>query len=176
MEKQGEKTATNRSSLYIRNVIFGVEDSLVSMVGLLSGIALGNVPRGTILLTGVIYIFVEAFSMAVGSFLSEESVEQFENSQKDALPVGMAPAAGGSIMFVSSVVAGFIPLLPYLWFSGTTGLTVSIIVSLVALGILGYVSALAIKTKPLRRAFRMLVLGGSAIIIGALVSMFVRAA
>ena len=54
-----------------------MEDSLVSTVGLLSGVAVANVPMTTILLTGLILIFVEAISMAAGSFLSEYSAEGY---------------------------------------------------------------------------------------------------
>jgi len=60
-----------------RNFIFGVEDSLVSTVGLLSGIAAADTSRFTIITTGIVLIFVEAFSMGIGSFLSEETSEQF---------------------------------------------------------------------------------------------------
>ena len=163
--------------VYIRNVVFGVEDSLVSTVGLLSGIDIGHVPNSTILFTGIVFIAVEAFSMAVGSFLSEESVEEYEvkeNGTAGTSKIGMTSAIGGTIMFVSFVVAGFVPLLPYLLSSGPTSLVTSIIISLVALGILGYISAKVTKAAPWKRTFRMLVLGGSAILIGAIVSFFVK--
>src|SRR5262245_46938731 len=62
---------------YFRNFVFGVEDSLVSTVGLLSGVAIAGLAREEIFLTGVILIFVEAVSMAAGSFLSESSAEEF---------------------------------------------------------------------------------------------------
>ena len=65
------------SASYIRNFVFGVEDSLVSTVGLLSGVAIAGVEQKYIFITGLILIFVEAFSMAVGSFLSEESAEKY---------------------------------------------------------------------------------------------------
>ena len=65
------------SALLVRNFVFGIEDSLVSTVGLLSGVAVAAVPRETIILIGVVLILVEAFSMAVGSFLSEQSTEEY---------------------------------------------------------------------------------------------------
>ena len=49
-------------ALYIRNFVFGVEDSLASTVGLLSGIATAGVNASTIVVTGAVLIFVEAFS------------------------------------------------------------------------------------------------------------------
>ena len=54
---------------YFSSFIFGVEDSLVSTVGLLSGVAVAGVTRTDIFITGIILIFVEAFSMGVGNFL-----------------------------------------------------------------------------------------------------------
>ena len=164
-------------SIYIRNVVFGVEDSLVSTVGLLSGIDIGHMPNSTILFTGIVFIAVEAFSMAVGSFLSEESVEEYEIKEDGTVKnpkIGMTSAVGGGIMFVSFVIAGFIPLLPYLLGSGISSLVSSIVISLVALGILGYASAKVTKAAPWKRTFRMIILGGSAIIIGAIVSYFVK--
>jgi VIT1/CCC1 family predicted Fe2+/Mn2+ transporter len=94
--------ARARSSLYLRNIIFGVEDSLVSTVGLLSGIAVEHVSSPTILLTGFVYITVEAFSMSVGSFLSEESAEEVA-AGKSVAP--LMPALGAFIMFGSFFVA-----------------------------------------------------------------------
>src|SRR3989344_3129963 len=70
--------------LYVRNFIFGAEDSLVSTVGLLSGVAIGGVAKVDILLPGMVLIFVEAFSMAVGSFLAEFSVRKLPTAMENA--------------------------------------------------------------------------------------------
>lgn len=85
------------SVLYVRNFVFGVEDSLVSTVGLLSGVAMAGVARQTIFLTGVILIFVEAFSMVVGSFFSELSAEEYE--KRGYVPIHKS-VAGSIIMFL----------------------------------------------------------------------------
>ena len=79
------KKPSKKYSLIIRNFTFGVEDSLVSTVGLLAGIALAGVGRETIVVTGLVLIFVEAFSMGVGSLLSEQSVEEYESSKEVSL-------------------------------------------------------------------------------------------
>jgi VIT1/CCC1 family predicted Fe2+/Mn2+ transporter len=100
------------SPTYVRNIIFGVEDSLVSTVGLLSGIAVAKVTNRTIVLTGLVLIFVEGFSMGVGSLLSEHSVEQLELKGEAKLET----SAGGAVaMFLSYFAAGFIPLAPYVF-------------------------------------------------------------
>lgn len=155
-----------RSALYFRNFIFGVEDSLVSTVGLLSGIAIGGVPRGTIFLTGIVLIVVEATSMAAGSFLSESSAQEYTGKKEDGRPV-----LGGSIMFVSYFAAGFIPLAPYLVIEPPVALYVSVSASLAALFILGVVSGTLSRTSPARRGARMLIVGGIATAIGVAAGM-----
>ncbi|HEY4517878.1 MAG TPA: VIT1/CCC1 transporter family protein [Candidatus Paceibacterota bacterium] len=156
-------------ALYIRNFVFGVEDSLVSTVGLLSGIATGQVPHATILLTGVIYIFVEGFSMAVGSFLSEESVEEYaaKGNVPDRLPI-----LGSVVMFISFVAVGFIPIVPYMLWQGSVAVTISIVLSLFVLFLLGFIHGKISHINAASRAVRMALLGGLAIVIGVLVGNF----
>ncbi|KKW20048.1 MAG: hypothetical protein UY63_C0002G0007 [Parcubacteria group bacterium GW2011_GWA2_51_10] len=150
---------------YFRNFIFGVEDSLVSTVGLLSGIAIANVPEKTIFLTGVVLIFVEAFSMAAGSFLSEASAEGYATG---ADAPTRSNFISGSIMFVSYLFSGFIPLFPYLLWPVATALSFSIIFSVAALFILGIVGARIAHTSLMKSGLRMATIGGIAIAFGLL--------
>lgn len=150
----------------LRSVIFGVSDSLVSTVGLLSGIDISGMPVSSIVLAGVVYAFVEAFSMAVGSFLSEQSVKEYaaqkEVSGKDAYTAGI-------VMFVSFVLASFIPIVAYLFMPVTHAIWVSIALSLAALFIVGMASAKVSNTGFVSRGLRMVILGGAAIMIGVIV-------
>lgn len=159
-------------ALYFRNFIFGGEDALVSTVGLLAGIAVGGVGRSDIILTGLVLIFVEALSMAVGSFLSESSTEEYL-AQKE-MPV-KTPLAGGVVMFFSYFILGFIPLAPYIVLDTKTAFWASIGVSLVALYLLGDYSGREAKISRRRSALKMVLLGGSAIAIGALIGRLVQA-
>lgn len=157
---------------YYRNFIFGVEDSLVSTVGLLSGIAIAGVPRETIFLSGIVLIFVEAFSMAAGSFLSEASAEEY--SLQRSVSEGRSMRAG-AIMFASYFFAGFIPLFPYMVAGPETALPLSILASFIALFILGAMGGIVSKTSILKSALRMIIVGGVAISIGVAVGAFFSA-
>ncbi len=154
------------SASYLRNFIFGVEDSLVSTVGLLSGVAITGAETRAIFVTGIILIFVEAFSMAAGSFLSEHSAEEF--AQKTEMPF-RGSFFLGSVMFVSYFFAGFVPLLPYVFFSINFAFWYSIGFSLLALLLLGVFSAKISKINFIKGGARMLVIGGIAIAVGILV-------
>lgn len=155
-----------QNSIFMRNLIFGVEDSLVSTVGLLAGLATQASTAHQLLVTGTIYVFVEGFSMSVGSFLSEESAEEYEAGKgvkhREAI-------TGAGVMFVTFIIAGFIPILPYLIFAGTNALWASIVVSVGLLALLGFVQAKFSKVNPWPRALRAAIFGGLAIGVGVLV-------
>jgi VIT1/CCC1 family predicted Fe2+/Mn2+ transporter len=154
------------SSVYVRTIIFGAVDSLVSTVALLAGIEAGSVATHVIVLTGVVYVFVEGFSMAIGSFLSEDSAQEY--AAKAAIPDAKTIRAG-IVMFVSFIAVGFIPIVPYIFFPGHAGLVLSIVVSIGTLGIFGYVQAKLSALPSSWRVIRMMLLGGFAIIIGIVV-------
>lgn len=151
---------------YFRSFIFGVEDSLVSTVGLLSGIAIADAPRKMIFLTGAVLIFVEAFSMAVGSFLSEYSAEGY--AHRAEVPPGKSIVAG-TVMFFSYFLSGFVPLFPYIILPMPLSFLLSILFSLAALFLLGCASARISRLNVLKGALRMFVIGGMAIAIGLVV-------
>jgi vacuolar iron transporter family protein len=161
-----------KKELYLRTVIFGVIDALVSNVGLLAGMSAAHTPHRTIVLTGIIYAFVEGFSMAIGNFLSEESVEEFEAkgevNDKNAYGAGAA-------MFVVSVLAAFVPILPYILFEGWMALGISVSASAVALFIVGIISGKMAQLPMAKHGLRMVVFGGAAIVIGMVVGVIVPA-
>ena len=160
------------SALYLRTIIFGINDSLVSTVGFLAGISVAGVPRSTIVLTGIIYALVEAFSMAMGDFLSEESAEEYisKSNVNDRSSVIAAV-----LMFISCVLASLIPLVPYIIFTSGTALIVSICLSVLSLFIVGMVGARFSRLPMLWRGARMAFLGGAAIAMGVAVGAFMQA-
>lgn len=60
----------------IREIVFGLEDSLVSTLGAVTGIAAGTGNTFVVILSGVVLIFVEALSMSAGSYLSSKSARE----------------------------------------------------------------------------------------------------
>lgn len=159
------------TAAYLRNFIFGVEDSIVSTVGLLSGVAIAGLGREEIFFAGVILIFVEAISMSTGSFLSESSAEEYMTRSGRASGRAYVSAL---IMFVSYFLSGFIPLAPYLLLPLEVAFWASIGVSLVALFALGVISGSVTRTRILAGGIRMLVIGGIAIAVGTLIGTLVE--
>lgn len=156
---------------YFKSFIFGVEDSLVSTVGLLSGVALAGMPPQTVVLTGVVLICVEAFSMAAGEYLSERETEEY---QSQSAVSGRVSLTASAIMFVSYFVSGLIPLMPYVGAtSAYSALPYSVAFSLGALCVLGLIGGRMTGTGYVRHAVRMVGVGGVAILVGILAGQIV---
>ena len=154
-----------QNAAYFRNFIFGVEDSLVSTVGLLAGIVAAGAARSQIILTGVVLICVEGFSMGVGSFLSERSAQEYMAESGGE----RMSARAAVIMLFSYCAAGLVPLFPYILWEPGTAFWLSIIFSIVALLALGLAGGRTTKTSVWKSGLRMALLGGIAIAIGAAV-------
>lgn len=95
---------------FARNFVYGVQDSLISTSGVVLGVSFANFSLHNILTTGYIVILVEALSMAYGSFISEDAfmkTAKMKYTQQTVLNYAI-------VMFLSYVLAGFIPLLPFI--------------------------------------------------------------
>lgn len=62
----------------IREVVFGMEDGLVSTMGAVTGIAAASQDHYIVLLSGLVIIAVESVSMGVGSYLSSKSEKEID--------------------------------------------------------------------------------------------------
>lgn len=153
----------SQKSKLLRNFTFGVEDSLVSTVGVLSGVAIAEQQKSQIILTGLILISVEAFSMAVGSLLTEQTADEFRIKREVSI---LREIPSSLVMFVSYFLSGLIPLSPYLILEVNTAFKLSVVLSLIALVLLGVFSARIARVSYLKAVMEMVLLGGLAVTVG----------
>ena len=155
---------------YLHSGFFGVEDSLVSTTGALAGIAVSAHSKEAILATALIIIAVESTSMAASEFVSEQTEEDVE---KEKMPA--SPLVSGLIIFVGYVVAGMVPLIPYLVFSNhLQAIAVSVVAALVGLVILGIYKGKVSHKSPTRSALEVFLIGGIAAMIGIAVGLIFK--
>ena len=62
----------------IRELVFGMEDGMVSTLGSVTGIAAATGDPFTTILAGLVIVAVESISMGVGSYLSSKSVRSID--------------------------------------------------------------------------------------------------
>lgn len=155
---------------YLRNFIFGAEDSLVSTVGLLSGVSFAGLTNREIILSGIILILVESISMGAGVYLSEDSANQLpQEGERDNT------IADAGIMLISYLLIGLIPLLPYVFSADTiTGFYWSVGLSLVALFCLGLFKGYVVGKHPIYSALKVFIVGSAVTAIAVSVGYFIK--
>ncbi len=113
-------------------MVFGIEDSLISTLGVVTGMASGTGSQSTIVLAGIVLVTVEALSMAAGEMISSQT-----EIEVDGLNDPHRPIVNGLVMGVAYVLAGVIPVGPYAMFAPSTALPVSILATALAIFLLG---------------------------------------
>jgi len=69
----------------IREFVFGIQDGLISTVGLLAGVQGATESNGVVILTGLTAMFAGAVSMAAGSYLSSSAEKEiFDKELREA--------------------------------------------------------------------------------------------
>lgn len=139
----------------MRNFIFGAEDSLVSTVGLLSGVSFAGLSSRAIIISGIILILVEALSMGAGVFIAEDSANEVQEASKKDNSV-----ADSIIMLISYLLIGIIPLLSYLFFDNTrTAFYWSVASSLLALFVVGVIKGIFVQKNPFWSGLKITLIG-----------------
>src|SRR3989339_1292415 len=87
---------------YLRSLMFGLQDGIVSTTGVVLGISTGVDSKAIIILAAFVAVTVEATSMAAGQYSSEKAVHQMDKTGKhtDNLFIGAV------IMFASYLLGG----------------------------------------------------------------------
>lgn len=206
----------------VREVVFGMEDGMVSTLGAITGIATATASHFTVVLAGAVVISVESIAMAVGSFLSSKSekeiderkleeerieIQKFRDEEQrelvdmyvaDGWPKELAgtmaetaakdddlllkemayrelkinpdnlekPFRNGVLMFFSYIVGGSIPISPYLFLPIHAALATSVIVTLLALFLLGAYTSRYSKRRWWKAGLEMFGLASVAALIG----------
>lgn len=150
---------------YLRSIIFGIEDSLVSTTGLLVGLGVGADDKRIVILGGTVAIAIEAVSMGAGEYLSDSAVQELDKLKRHR----DNPLVSGSLMMIAYLLAGLIPLLPVIFLSFPCSLYYSVGFALAGLFLLGYTKGKVLHTSPLRGALKILIVGGLATFLGVLV-------
>ncbi len=104
---------------YIRDLVYGANDGVITTFAVVAGVTGGTLTSATVLVLGVANLLADGLSMGVGNYLGIRSEERVREAQR--LPEQEAfPFRHGLATFLAFVVAGAVPLLPYIFPGDTT--------------------------------------------------------
>jgi VIT1/CCC1 family predicted Fe2+/Mn2+ transporter len=145
---------------YVRELIYGANDGIITTFAVVAGVAGGGLSLRVVLIIGAANLIADGLSMAAGNYLSIRSHESVLEAQN--LPEEEAfPARHAAATFLAFLVAGTVPLAPYMIPALTTDrFTLSIALTLLAMFAVGASRALIANVRWWRAGGEMLGLGG----------------
>jgi vacuolar iron transporter family protein len=149
-------------SYYIGDVVYGANDGIITTFAVIAGAAGAGFSSTVIIVLGIANLIADGFSMGASRYLSLKSEQDLEHAMESS----RSPIADGFATFISFVVVGSLPLIPFLIPSAAeNAFTVSATATAVTFFLVGSARSLVIKTHPLLAGFEMLVVGGFASLI-----------
>ncbi len=146
----------------LRTVVFGIEDSLVSTTGVITGLIAAGTSKSTLLAAGLITIVVESTSMGAGEFISNDDSKA---KDKDAL-------LKGCLMLAAYFITGLWVMVPL--FIGITNNVIIISFTFVSLFVLGWWRGKVLNGNRLKYAVKTVLISGIACAFGIAVGLTFR--
>ena len=155
VEPQGA-TATARH--YIRDVVYGANDGIITTFAVVSGVAGGGLSTIAVIVIGAANLAADGVSMGVGNLLAIRADERAREAA--SLPELEAfPWKHGLATMLAFVVAGAVPLLPYLVPGVERTALCSTVLTFASLFVLGASRALVTIDRWWRAGLETLLLG-----------------
>jgi len=149
-------TATARH--YIRDIVYGANDGLITTFAVVGGVAGGALSPAAVIVIGAANLAADGVSMGAGNLLSIRADERAREAA-DLPELEAYPWKHGMATTVAFVVAGAIPLIPYLVPSVERRLLWSSVLTFLALFALGASRALVTVDRWWRSGLETLALG-----------------
>ena len=144
---------------YIRDLVYGANDGIITTFAVVAGVEGGALSPAAVLVVGAANLAADGLSMAVGNFLSIRAHESAREAEH--LPEEEAhPWKHGVATFIAFVVAGALPLAPYVMRSaGSHRLAWSSALTLISLFAVGAARTTVTTGQWWRAGLEMLLLG-----------------
>jgi VIT1/CCC1 family predicted Fe2+/Mn2+ transporter len=145
---------------YIRDLVYGANDGIITTFAVVAGVAGGSLSTAAVLIVGAANLAADGVAMGVGNLLAIRAHESALAA--DGRPEEETyPWKHGVATLTAFVVAGAVPLLPYMAPAATGGqLLWSAVFTMAALFGVGVARAAVTQDRWWRTGLEMLMLGG----------------
>ena len=143
---------------YLRDLVYGANDGIITTFAVVTGVAGAALAPSTALILGVANLLADGFSMGASSFLSIRSEEAVRATRGEGIQEPF-PLRHGLATLAAFVVAGSVPLLPYVLAPAEWRLRVAVGMTLATLFVVGALRALVTELRWWRAGLEMLMVG-----------------
>ncbi len=147
----------------LKDIIYAANDGIITTFAVVAGVTGGGLSAITVLILGFASLFADGFSMAISNYLGTKSEKEFLEAQHQPEVGHERPLRNSVVTFFSFVIAGVVPILPFLViFASPSNFSYSIGVSLIALFLIGAFRTVFTRKNWFTSGLEMLILGGVA--------------
>jgi predicted membrane protein (TIGR00267 family) len=142
-----------------QGVAFGTMDGLITILGVVIGIATATQSSGAVVISGLVAGLANAFGNSFG-FYASELAERAEHIQENQHVSSMAETRRSTLLaFAHSLVSTIVIVAPFVLFSLTYAMTASLILALALLFALGGLVGKFSHASPWKFGIRYVLLG-----------------
>jgi len=156
---------------YLKEFVYGSTDGTVTTFAIIAGSAGAELPSAIVIILGVSNVLADGFSMASSNYLSEKS-----HRDQNGLVAIVSPFKNAFATFISFILVGFIPILPYvvnaIWGIWQKTFFVSCIFTFLAFLFIGQIRGRISQKNSLRATIETLIIGGVAALVAYSVGAF----
>ena len=153
-------------SKYIGDIVYGANDGIITTFAVVAGVAGAKLDSSIIIILGFANLLADGFSMATSNYLARKSENDYKKTLKTETKIieiiKENPIKNACITFFAFVIAGIIPLLPYVFGIKGDIFVVAIIATGIALFSVGSLRSLVTKIKWYIGGIEMLGIGAVA--------------
>ena len=153
--------------VYVKDIFYGANDGIVTTFAVVAGSVGASLSTNVILILGFASLIADAFSMGSSNYLGTRSEKEIAEADGKVYEGSLyIPAV---LTFVSFIVAGSLPLLPYLFIDGGSFLIASVATGVTLFTIGAVLGHLLLRRRWYVWGFEMLVAGGTASVIAFII-------
>lgn len=151
----------SRLAYYIGDIVYGANDGIITTFAVVAAAAGAGVSSTIIIILGIANLVADGFSMGASSYISLRSEQQVASASNESLQ--RSPFFDGLVTFISFVIAGFLPLVPFfIPAAAANAFAVSCIAAGTAFFFVGAARSFVIQKNPFTAGLEMLIVGGIA--------------
>ena len=161
------KNAVHKRAGILRDIVFSANDGIITTYAIIAGVQGASLSPRIVVILGMVNLFADSIAMATGNYLGIKSEIEYEETMGKH-KINDSAFSHAIVTFLTFIVLGFIPLVPYVFNFNFAFFCSSVLVVLILLGV-GFFRGTITKRGWFRSGIEMLLVGGLAAVVAYIV-------
>ncbi len=160
---------------YIGDIVYGANDGIITTFAIVAGVIGAGLTSWIVLIIGFASLIADGFSMASSNYLANRSEREVIDSVEGKRAHNHTNIyISSGLTFISFVIAGLIPLLPYVFIDDfNNSFKYAVIFTVIALFVIGASRSLITKRFWVISGVEMMIIGGIAATAAYFIGQFI---